>query len=97
MAESHGQGGLGGERIQDVSLESLATLVALRGGHTLVPILAHDRLGSIPNVVLAAVDGDEPGRHVALYWRSATPWLDDLRAFGDLMIGLAGTIAGLRT
>jgi LysR family hydrogen peroxide-inducible transcriptional activator len=96
MAESHGQEGPGGERIQDVSLESLATLVALRGGHTLVPILAHDRLGSIPNVVLAAVDGDEPGRHVALYWRSATPWLEDLRAFGDLMIELAGTIPGLR-
>jgi LysR family hydrogen peroxide-inducible transcriptional activator len=103
MAESHGNGvsdlGMPGaarpERIQDLSIESLATLVALRGGYTLVPVLAHDRLASIRNVVLAAVAGARPGRHIALYWRSATPWRDDLGAFGDLLRGLAGTVAGL--
>jgi LysR family transcriptional regulator, hydrogen peroxide-inducible genes activator len=103
MAESHGNGvsdlGMPGaarpERIQDLSIESLATLVALRGGYTLVPILAHDRLGSIPNVVLAAVEGARPGRHIALYWRSATPWRDDLARFGDLLRELARTIPGL--
>jgi LysR family hydrogen peroxide-inducible transcriptional activator len=103
MAESHGSGvselGMAGsarpERIQDLSIESLATLVALRGGYTLVPILAHERLGSIPNVVLAAVEGARPGRHMSLYWRSATPWGEDLARFGDLLQGLAGTIPGL--
>jgi LysR family hydrogen peroxide-inducible transcriptional activator len=103
MAESHGNGvsdlGMAGtahpERIQDLSIESLATLVALRGGYSLVPILAHERLGSIPNVVLAAVDGARPGRHIALYWRSATPWRDDLLGFAGLLRLLAGTIPGL--
>lgn len=103
MAESHGHGvsdlGMAGsarpERIQDVSIESLATLVALRGGYTLVPILAHERLGSIPNVVLVAVEDARPGRHISLYWRSATPWHDDLARFGDLLRSLAETIPGL--
>lgn len=103
MAESHGSGvsdlGMTGparpERIQDLSIESLATLVALRGGYTLVPILAHERLGSIPNVVLAAVEGARPGRHISLYWRSATPWREDLAGFGELLRGLAETIPGL--
>jgi len=103
MAESHGNGvsdlGMAGaarpERIQDVSLESLATLVAMRGGYTLVPILAHERLGSIRNVVLAGVDAARPGRHIALYWRSATPWRDDLDRFRDLLRELARTIPGL--
>lgn len=103
MAESHGSGvsdlGMAGtarpERIQDLSIESLATLVALRGGYSLVPILAHERLGSIPNVVLAAVEGARPGRHIALYWRSATPWREDLLGFAELLRTLAGTIPGL--
>lgn len=103
MAESHGSGvsdlGMAGparpERIQDLSIESLATLVALRGGYTLVPILAHERLGSIPNVVLAAVEGARPGRHISLYWRSATPWQEDLALFGDLLRALAEKIPGL--
>jgi LysR family hydrogen peroxide-inducible transcriptional activator len=103
MAESHGNGvsdlGMPGaarpERIQDLSIESLATLVALRGGYTLVPILAHDRLQSIPNVVLAGVEGARPGRHIALYWRSASPWRDDLAGFAALLRTLAGTIPGL--
>ncbi|WP_132141859.1 LysR family transcriptional regulator [Luteibacter rhizovicinus] len=103
MAESHGQGAadLGAEgmanpaRIQDLSLESLATLVALRGGYTLVPILARERLASIPNVVLAAVEGARPGRHIALYWRSASPWQDDMQAFAALLRDLASRIPGL--
>ncbi|HEY4293140.1 LysR family transcriptional regulator [Luteibacter sp.] len=103
MAESHGSGvselGMAGsarpERIQDLSIESLATLVALRGGYTLVPILAHERLGSIPNVVLAAVEGARPGRHISLYWRSATPWREDLAGFGELLRALAEKIPGL--
>ncbi|WP_448099456.1 LysR family transcriptional regulator [Luteibacter yeojuensis] len=103
MAESHGSGvsdlGMSGsarpERIQDLSIESLATLVALRGGYTLVPILAHERLGSIPNVVLAAVEGARPGRHISLYWRNATPWREDLARFGDLLRALAEAIPGL--
>lgn len=103
MAESHGNGvsdlGMSGsarpERIQDLSIESLATLVALRGGYTLVPILAHERLGSIPNVVLAAVEGARPGRHISLFWRNATPWREDLARFGDLLRALAEAIPGL--
>jgi LysR family hydrogen peroxide-inducible transcriptional activator len=94
MAESHADSS-GRERIQDVSLESLATLVAVRGGYTLVPVLAHDRLASIPNVVLARVDGATPGRDIALYWRSASPWGADLRQFGDLLIELARRMPGL--
>jgi len=94
MAESHA-GAQGGERIQDVSLESLATLVAVRGGYTLVPVLAHDRLASIPNVSLVSVEGQAPGREVALYWRSATAWGEDLAGLGDLLVDLAGRMPGL--
>jgi LysR family hydrogen peroxide-inducible transcriptional activator len=54
MAESHAD-----EKgyVQDVSLESLAALVTLRGGHALVPALAHDRLASMPDIVLARGQG----------------------------------------
>jgi LysR family hydrogen peroxide-inducible transcriptional activator len=103
MAESYGSGvsdlGLKGaahpERIQDLSIESLATLVALRGGFTLVPVLAHERLQSIPNVMLVPVAGHSPGRHIALYWRTATPWRDDLVALSRLLRTLAGDLPGL--
>ena len=83
-------------QIQDVSLESLATLVVLRGGYTLVPLLAHARLASIPRLTLARIDGDVPGRDVRLYWRQASPWQSDLEAFGDLIRALAATLPGLR-
>lgn len=95
MAESHVGPADGLERIQDVSLESLATLVAVRGGYTLVPVLAHERLASIPNVVLARVAGSTPGREIALYWRSASPWGDDLNQFGDMLVDLAARMPGL--
>jgi len=41
------------------------------------------------------VEGARPGRHIALYWRSATPWREDLDRFGDLLRELAGSIPGL--
>lgn len=105
MAESHDSGVLGlldgvvdeaSERIQDVSLESLASLVALRGGYTLVPVLARERLASIPGIALACVDGDSPGRDIALYWRRATPWPDDVAHFACLIRELAARVDGLR-
>jgi LysR family hydrogen peroxide-inducible transcriptional activator len=100
MAESHAgdameAAGDGGD-IQDVSLESLAALVALRGGHALVPGLAHERLASIPDVVLAAIEGEAPGRRIALYWREALPWRDDLEALATVLREVARRIPGLR-
>ena len=93
MAESHADGldGAGGEHghVQDVSLESLAALVSLRGGYALVPALAHERLASMPNIVLARLKGHTPGRDIALYWRDASPWQTDLQAFAELLRKLA--------
>lgn len=83
------------DRVQDVSLESLAALVALRGGHTLVPSMAHQRLASIADVTLARIEGDAPGRHIALYWRTSSPWTEDLAAFGRLLNELVATMPGL--
>ena len=100
MAESHAEGLAcdGGEHghVQDVSLESLAALVSLRGGYALVPALAHERLASMPNIVLAKLKGQSPGREIALYWRDATPWHDDLQAFAELLRKLARQRPGLR-
>jgi LysR family hydrogen peroxide-inducible transcriptional activator len=100
MAESHDSDAVeaAGDNgyVQDVSLESLAALVALRGGHALVPGLAHDRLASIPDVVLAAIEGEAPGRHIALYWREALPWRDDLQALVAVLRQVARRIPGLR-
>lgn len=100
MAESHGDehDDDDDERIQDVSLESLAALVALRGGYTLVPGLAHRRLASIKDVKLARIDRADvpPGRHIALYWRQASPWLDDLEAFRSLLRDLLADVPGLQ-
>jgi LysR family hydrogen peroxide-inducible transcriptional activator len=83
------------ERVQDVSLETLASLVALRGGYTLVPALAHERLASVPSVTLARIEGQAPGRRLALYWREASPWRDDLEAFEALLGQVADQIDGL--
>ena len=93
MAESHA-GGDG--HVQDVSLESLAALVSLRGGHALVPALAHERLASKPDIVLAKIKGQAPGREIALYWREATPWGADLTAFAKLLRALAKQLPGLK-
>jgi LysR family hydrogen peroxide-inducible transcriptional activator len=93
MAESHADGD--GD-VQDVSLESLAALVSLRGGHALVPALAHARLASKPDIVLAKIKGQAPGREIALYWREATPWGADLAAFGTLLRSLARQLPGLK-
>lgn len=83
------------ERVQDVSLETLASLVVLRGGYTLVPALAHERLASVPSVTLARIDGHGPGRRLALYWRDASPWQTDMEAFESLLGQVAGGIDGL--
>lgn len=100
MVESHADGldGASGERghVQDVSLESLAALVSLRGGYALVPALAHERLGSMPNIVLAMVKGKAAGREIALYWRDASPWHAELRTFAKLLRTLVKQRPGLR-
>ncbi|HEV7123639.1 MAG TPA: LysR family transcriptional regulator [Rhodanobacter sp.] len=98
MAESHADGLDGNEHghVQDVSLESLAALVSLRGGYALVPALARERLASIPGIVLAKLQGPAIGREIALYWRDASPWHDDLQAFAELLRRLARQRAGLR-
>ncbi len=96
MTESHADHVLGGGHVQDVSLESLAALVGLRGGYALVPALAHDRLASMPDVALAKIRGQAPGREIALYWREASPWHTDLQAFADLLRKVARQRPGLR-
>ena len=98
MAESHVDGlqDRGGGHVQDVSLESLAALVSLRGGYALVPALARERLASMPGIVLAKLTGVAPGREIALYWRDASPWQDDLRQFARLLRELAQQRPGLR-
>ncbi len=83
-------------QVQDVSLESLATLVLLQGGYALVPRLAHARLASIPKLVLSTIAGDAPGRNIRLYWRQASPWKEDLEAFGDLIRQLVDDVPGLQ-
>jgi LysR family transcriptional regulator, hydrogen peroxide-inducible genes activator len=93
MAESHADGE---GYVQDVSLESLAALVTLRGGYALVPALAHDRLASMPDIVLAKIKGQATGREIALYWREASPWHGDLQAFAELLRRLARQRPGLR-
>lgn len=99
MAESHlGEACApvaGSERVQDVSLETLASLVMLQGGFTLVPALAHRRLASVPGVALARLRGGDIGRDIALYWREASPWQHDLHALGALLRELAVAIDGL--
>ena len=96
MAESH-PGGIEGQggHVQDVSLESLAALVGLRGGYALVPALARERLASMTELKLARIDDAPPGRQIALYWREASPWHADLQAFADLLCQLARERPGL--
>lgn len=100
MAESHAEGldgeGSAGGLIQDVSLESLAALVSLRGGYALVPALAHERLASMPGIVIAKLKGKSGGRDIALYWRDASPWHEDLQSFAELLRKVAKQRPGLR-
>ena len=105
MAEGHADGlnGVSSENgqalrgyVQDVSLESLAALVSLRGGYALVPALAHERLASMPNIVLAKLTGEASGRKISLHWRDASPWHADLQAFAELLRKLARQRPGLR-
>ena len=96
MTESHADDLLGGGHVQDVSLESLAALVGLRGGYALVPALAHDRLASMPDIVLSKIKGQATGREIALYWREASPWSSDLQAFAGLLRRLAKQRPGLK-
>ena len=82
--------------VQDLSLESLAALLRLRGGCALVPALAHVRLASMPDIVLARIRGNGPGREIALYWREAAPWRDDLVRFAMLLREVARRLPRLR-
>ncbi len=90
MAESHAEDA---GHVEDVSLESLAALVRLRGGHAFVPALARERLASVPGIALASLrtpTGAAPaGRTIALYWREATPWQADLQRFAALLRSVA--------
>ncbi|WP_049622835.1 LysR family transcriptional regulator [Frateuria defendens] len=97
MAESHDEAMAGrGAHVQDVSLESLAALVVLRGGYALVPALARERLASMPGIVLAKLKGQAPGRTITLYWREASPWHEDLQRFAELLRKLARQRPGLK-
>lgn len=83
-------------QVQDVSLESLAALVSLQGGHAWVPSLARERLASIPSIVLTPVHAQPaPGRALALYWREASPWQEDLQRFAALLRQAAAGRPGL--
>ncbi len=100
MAESHADGlagELGASHVQDVSLESLAGLVSLRGGYALIPALAHERLASIPDIVVRKLKAPHSGREIALYWREAMPWRADLDRFGQLLASLAARLPGLHS
>lgn len=96
MAEYHQDGVAEAGQVQDVSLESLAALVELRGGYALVPALARDRLSSIAAVTLAKIRGPAPGRDISLYSREASPWGEDLIAFAELLRQIARRRPGLR-
>lgn len=101
MAESHVDGlpgaGQAHGHVQDVSLESLAALVTLRGGYALVPALAHERLASMPHIVLARLVGTgNRGRDISLYWRDASPWPADLQTLAELLRAVARQRPGLR-
>ena len=61
-----------------------------------MPALAHERLASMPNVVLSKLKGQAPGREIALYWREATPWHEDLQNFAALLRKLAKQRPGLK-
>jgi len=50
----------------------------------------------MPNVALAKLKGPVSGREIALYWRGASPWHDDLQAFAELLRKLARQRPGLR-
>ncbi len=93
MAESPGEGT---GAAQDVSLESLAALLRLRGGYAWVPALARARLSSMPGVVLLPIRGAAPGREIVLYWRDSTPWQDDMHALAALLRELAASLRVLR-
>ncbi|MDQ6645617.1 MAG: LysR family transcriptional regulator, partial [Pseudomonadota bacterium] len=58
--------------------------------------LAHDRLASMPDIALAKLKGKASGRDIALYWRDASPWQDDLHVFAELLRKLARQRPGLR-
>jgi LysR family hydrogen peroxide-inducible transcriptional activator len=62
----------------------------------LVPALAHERLASMPHIVLARLSGEIRGREISLYWRDASPWPTDLQAFAELLRRLARQRPGLR-
>ena len=101
MAEYQGEPIYGSDpseaQVQDVSLESLAALVSLQGGYALVPALARERLASMPSIALVVLRGrPAPGRVIGLYWRDASPWQEDLRAFGMLLREMAMRRRGLQ-
>jgi LysR family hydrogen peroxide-inducible transcriptional activator len=50
----------------------------------------------MPDIALAKIKGEAPGREIALYWREASPWHSDLRAFAELLRKLAKQRPGLR-
>jgi LysR family hydrogen peroxide-inducible transcriptional activator len=50
----------------------------------------------MPNIVLARLKGQATGREIALYWRDASPWQDNLQVFATLLRRLARARPGLK-
>jgi LysR family hydrogen peroxide-inducible transcriptional activator len=72
--------------LQATSLETLMQMVAVRGGYSLIPLLARDRFGELEGLIAFRLfDDPPPGRMLGLIHRRTSAKANDLRRLADLL------------
>jgi LysR family hydrogen peroxide-inducible transcriptional activator len=68
-------------------------MVAVRGGYSLIPLLARDRFGELEGLIAFRLfDDPPPGRMLGLIHRRTSAKANDLRRLADLLRGARRTL-----
>jgi LysR family hydrogen peroxide-inducible transcriptional activator len=79
--------------LQATGLDILLQMIAVRGGYSLIPLLAIERLVDLEGlIVFRAFDEPPPGRMLALIHRRTSAKTDDLHRLADLLRGARRSI-----
>ena len=80
--------------LQATGLDMLLQMIAVRGGYSLIPLLAVERLDTLEGLIaFRAFDPPAPGRTLGLIHRRTSAKADDLHRLADLLRGARRAIA----
>ncbi len=80
--------------LQATGLDILLQMIAVRGGYSLIPLIARERLEDLEGLIaFRAFDPPPPGRMLGLIHRRTSAKTEDLHRLADLLRGARRSIA----